>query len=523
MVAPPDSSPNLVENDTAATLVEEKDKDKDEEMDCCYWDPSAENDEQIQKCIPSCTCSCSAYGKVCPASAMLAGKAAVAAVKKLRENSVLFANKDCMSLDKRLTLDDLTITDTKLGEGGFCVVKACTVKQQGNQEEDPKPLAIKFLKRRTMANRKQFAHGASDLAQEAYFLHALKGHPNILNLHAVKAGNLASNVMMAQQQQQQDCDNYGFFITVDRLYSTLEQKLDEWRKQQHDQKKEPLFAALLMSAEQKQHKKEQFQQRLQIAIDIATAVQFLHQKRVVFRDLKPDNIGFDKDGTLKLFDFGLAKELKPNESHADGRYQLTGNTGSRRYMAPEVAKELPYNQSVDVYSFGILLHELLSGEKPFYGYSSGKHMSLVVMGGERPHMDKHWPMNLQWLMKRCWNPVPTSRPDFDVILQTLQEVLDQSTKHNNHHHHQEQQQTCSSPEGSTQFISAATSPPTSPSKNKLLLEPPIGGFAALLRPNRGARRKSHGSHDVPPASPPPLPSPQPAKKGISLGSFFSRK
>ena len=97
-------------------------------------------------------------------------------------------------------------------------------------------------------------------------------------------------------------------------------------------------------------------------------------------------------------------------------------------MAPEVAKELPYNKSVDAYSFGIMLHELLSAEKPFFGFSAGKHMSLVVLGGERPKMDhRHtscWPMNLQWLMKRCWSPFPTSRPTFAVIRETLQAVLD---------------------------------------------------------------------------------------------------
>ena len=49
---------------------------------------------------------------------------------------------------------------------------------------------------------------------------------------------------------------------------------------------------------------------------------------------KPDNIGFDGKDSLKLFDFGLAKELKPYKKHADGTYHLTANTGSRRYMAP---------------------------------------------------------------------------------------------------------------------------------------------------------------------------------------------
>ena len=97
-------------------------------------------------------------------------------------------------------------------------------------------------------------------------------------------------------------------------------------------------------------------------------------------------------------------------------------------MAPEVAKECPYDKSVDVFSFGILLHEVVSGEKPFYGYSSGKHMQQVVLGGERPKMDAqhtgHWPDNLKWLLKHCWSEAPSMRPSFAEIKVVLQDILD---------------------------------------------------------------------------------------------------
>lgn len=353
----------------------------------------------------------------------------------------------------QLNADDLVIGE-KLGEGGFSEVHACTLKT------DPtKKLAIKYLKRKVMVNQRQFEHGASDLAQEAHFLSVLD-HPHIIKLHGVTAGSVDTNVASGKE-----C---GFFITMDRLHETLEQKLEQWREQQQKNQKGLLNR---MSGEYKEKKKEELKERVRMALQIADAVEYLHKKNIIFRDLKPDNIAFDADGVLKLFDFGLAKELKPGEGNPDGRYELTGNTGSRRYMSPEVAKEQAYNASVDAYSFGIMLHELLSAEKPFFGYSSGKHMSLVVMGGERPKMESRhtacWPMSLQFIMKRCWSSFPGSRPDFTVIKQTLQDVLDGKD------------------------VVPDIRQPAAESK----VAPPPAGFSSLLKPKRASKgAKSLGSN-----------------------------
>jgi len=75
---------------------------------------------------------------------------------------------------------------------------------------------------------------------------------------------------------------------------------------------------------------------------------------IIFLFLDVFQLGFDQAGCLKLFDFGLAKKLTPSNATDNDLYLLTGNTGSLRYMAPEVAIGLPYNQKADAYSFGIL-------------------------------------------------------------------------------------------------------------------------------------------------------------------------
>src|SRR5688500_1531551 len=86
---------------------------------------------------------------------------------------------------------------------------------------------------------------------------------------------------------------------------------------------------------------------------------------VIYRDIKPDNIGFDVRGDVKIFDFGLAREFDPLQRDDDGLFHFTADTGSPRYMAPEVALGQPYDERVDVYSFCILAWQMFALETPF--------------------------------------------------------------------------------------------------------------------------------------------------------------
>lgn len=141
---------------------------------------------------------------------------------------------------------------------------------------------------------------------------------------------------------------------------------------------------------------------------------------IVYRDLKPDNIGFDIRGDVKIFDFGLAKEMRSEDMVSDDLYDMSGNTGSLRYMAPEVARRLPYNRSVDVYSFGILLWQILSLQQPFEGYDVEKHSNKVVYGSDRPKLDtKRWSTEICNLLSQCWSSHIPERPDFEIVAYTL--------------------------------------------------------------------------------------------------------
>lgn len=135
--------------------------------------------------------------------------------------------------------------------------------------------------------------------------------------------------------------------------------------------------------------------------------------------------GFTLDGTVKILDFGLAKIIE-NASVASGQtYVMSGETGSLRYMSPEVAEGLPYNYSADVYSFGVILWELNASKKPFEGLNRDLFYERIVHGGERPPLNrKKWPRELCNLMSECWDVDLQHRPTFRAIVQRLDTLLE---------------------------------------------------------------------------------------------------
>lgn len=261
---------------------------------------------------------------------------------------------------------------------------------------------------RTDLPEEEYVKGIVDLAIEAEFLSVLS-HPNIISMRA-----------MANS----DPHESRFFVVLDRLVSTLDRKFNHWRKEVGEN------SGMWMGPFGYCCAKEQFLyktwlERISAARDIANAIYYLHTNGVVYRDLKPDNLGFDAGGTLKLFDFGLAKRLDPTCKTHDGLYFMTGNTGSLRYMAPEVALGEPYNQRVDSFSFGILFWQICSLQTPFAGFSTRMHADRVVRKGERPRVELSWPMSWSDLMNRAWHPDSNSRPDFDEIAVFLDDQVEE--------------------------------------------------------------------------------------------------
>eukprot|EP00270_Netrium_digitus_P014502 TRINITY_DN4930_c0_g3_i1.p1 TRINITY_DN4930_c0_g3~~TRINITY_DN4930_c0_g3_i1.p1 ORF type:complete len:416 (+),score=71.35 TRINITY_DN4930_c0_g3_i1:59-1249(+) len=154
--------------------------------------------------------------------------------------------------------------------------------------------------------------------------------------------------------------------------------------------------------------------RLRVAFQISLAMEYLHAQTpaVVHRDLKPSNIFMDTNGNARVADFGFARFMSSSEDET-----LTGETGTYIYMAPEVVRHDKYNEKCDVYSFGVLLNELLCGDVPYAdaGYTPLQIACGVAEGRIRPSLGKPYggvTRTMLQLVQECWSQEPSKRPPF---------------------------------------------------------------------------------------------------------------
>src|SRR5262249_33787632 len=122
---------------------------------------------------------------------------------------------------------------------------------------------------------------------------------------------------------------------------------------------------------------------LAYAIQIANGLAAAHAKGIVHRDLKPENIFVTTDGRVKILDFGLAKLKEPPSGSGIAMFQ-TPNTGpgvvmgTANYMAPEQVRGGETAEPSDIFAFGVILYEMLCGERPFSGDSAVGVMNSIL-------------------------------------------------------------------------------------------------------------------------------------------------
>lgn len=130
-------------------------------------------------------------------------------------------------------------------------------------------------------------------------------------------------------------------------------------------------------------------------------------------------------GDIKLFDLGLVKELHPEGRDRNGNWKLS-MAGTPRYMSPECGLYKPYNLSADVYSFSMLLWEMISLRQPFKGFTYSQLKQEVFHEGYRPPLKEIWHKGLRSLIAVGWHQKPSKRPSMNGIyikLKTLYTAL----------------------------------------------------------------------------------------------------
>lgn len=163
-------------------------------------------------------------------------------------------------------------------------------------------------------------------------------------------------------------------------------------------------------------KKLAFKVVVQLALDLARGLSYLHSKKIVHRDVKAENMLLDSQRTLKIADFGVARVEAQNPK------DMTGETGTLGYMAPEVLDGKPYNRKCDVYSFGICLWETYCCDLPYLDLSFAEVSHAVVRQNLRPEIPRCCPSSLANIMKKCWDVNPEKRPEMDEVVRMLEAV-----------------------------------------------------------------------------------------------------
>ena len=165
-----------------------------------------------------------------------------------------------------------------------------------------------------------------------------------------------------------------------------------------------------------------WQQKLSILKEIAKGMLFLHSRNFIHRDLKSLNILMNSEINkpndpiqLKISDFGLTREVDIEE-------MMTGKIGTSHWMAPEVLSSSKYSTRADVYSFSIVMYEVITREVPYKGKKQEEIRTQVTLNSLRPDLKQvppSCPSKLITLMTLCWKAESEKRPSFSSILDLL--------------------------------------------------------------------------------------------------------
>lgn len=148
-----------------------------------------------------------------------------------------------------------------------------------------------------------------------------------------------------------------------------------------------------------------------ITAELVLAMQYVHSKNVLFRDLKPENILIDKQGHIRLADFGLAKQ----GGTQDHKQIAQSFCGSPAYLAPEMLSRAGVTEAGDVYQIGVVLYEMLVGIPPYYNDNIQKLYENIQKG--KLKIPKYLSKNAKNVLLRVLCQDPKKRPTMEQLKQ----------------------------------------------------------------------------------------------------------
>jgi len=163
-------------------------------------------------------------------------------------------------------------------------------------------------------------------------------------------------------------------------------------------------------------------QALRIAVEIAEVLDRAHQGGIVHRDLKPANVMLGRDGHIKVMDFGLAREVRGEATDSEAPTASGGVAGTPGYMSPEQLRGGTIDSRSDLFAFGILLQEILTGTHPFRKDSGAETMAAILK--ESPSGSEVLPAVLKPLMDQLLSKKADGRPSHEHVCSELQRFVE---------------------------------------------------------------------------------------------------